>query len=149
MVANKQRVFIEVFHRDEASIGKANRERLGEAIYHWAILITPKEFTAKSSCISFDVTNAARLHPDRRENLNPNMDWWFRPRYNVNPFNTGTFLGALMIGKLPEGTTIQEAENVLARVPIPQKGHEPEQNCVILDASRDHSIAQCWVCGRP
>lgn len=127
--SNKERVFLEAFHRDEKSLGDDNRLQLGQAIYHWAILIRPKDYDENTERRSFDVTDAVRLD-GLGNNLNPDFNWWFRDREPINPLKTTHFLGAVMIGKLPGNAGVEDVRNVLVRVPLPEKGQTPEQNCV-------------------
>lgn len=135
-MSNKARICVELFHRDEISIGTGNLARLGWAIYHWAILIRPKNLKEIGSCVSFDVTDGIRLDPVNRQNLNPTSDWWFRVRTMVNPLATGHFLGAIEIGKLPKDVTTEQVQTLLSQVPLPQKNQNPDQNCAtwIYDA---------------
>lgn len=128
-MSNKLRICIELFHRDEATIQKGNSERLGWAIYHWAILLRPKDFKRLSSSVSFDVTDGLRLDPVNRTNLNSAGDWWFRIREKVNPLGTGHFLGAIQIGKLPNEVTIEQLSAILSKLPLPQRYQTPDQNC--------------------
>nr|POE92411.1 hypothetical protein CFP56_69658 [Quercus suber] len=129
-MSNKDRVCIEVFHRNELSIGEANRQRYGWATYHWAVLVRPKDFNRIGRSASYDVTDAPRQPPGGAfGDINPNRDWWFRRRTDVNPFNSSAFLAAVTIGKLPKGVRADQVETVLAQVPLPRKTQTPEQNC--------------------
>jgi hypothetical protein len=49
-MSNKNHVSIELFNRDSLSLGAENREKYGQAIYHWAILIRPKNLDDVSNC---------------------------------------------------------------------------------------------------
>lgn len=128
-MSDKFRVDVEVFHRDEISLDPANQVKLGYAIYHWAILIRPKDFRSIDACTSFDATNGVRLDPIRRIDVNKDNDWYFRVSYRVNPLASGRFLGAVTIGKLPKNVTAQQVEAVLSTVDLPRKGQSPEEDC--------------------
>ncbi|TKA23698.1 hypothetical protein B0A50_06534 [Salinomyces thailandicus] len=131
-MANKDRICIETFHRNELSIGEANRQALKNDAYHWAVLVRPKDIDSLATCTSFDVTNGSRQIPassGRNEETNPDGDWWFRRRHPVNPLATGQFLTAVVIGKLPENVLIKDVESVLESVPLPRKNYTPKESC--------------------
>jgi hypothetical protein len=60
----------------------------------------------------------------------PDGIWRFRPREPVNPLNTGHFLVAVDIGKLPKTVTNAQVEALLERTTRPLSDKVPEQNCV-------------------
>lgn len=132
-MSNKDRVCIEVFHRDEQTLLEIQRQNpQGMEIYrryHWAILIRPKDTKKLAQSASFDITDGVRQAPDRNQDLNPTRDWWFRVKTGANPLLTGRFLVAVCIGKLPKGVTMDEIENLLSEVPLPRKDTNPEQRC--------------------
>jgi len=97
--------------------------------YHWAILVRPKDIRRIAESTSFDVTDGIRLEGGQAGNLNPNQEWWFRARTPVNPLGTGHFLVAVIIGKLPQGVTVDDVRTLLLDVPLPCKGVIPEQRC--------------------
>nr|POE98277.1 hypothetical protein CFP56_64870 [Quercus suber] len=129
-MSNKDRICIEVFHRNQLSIGQANRQRYGLATYHWAVLIRPRDFSRIAQSASYDVTDASRQPLDGGfGDLNPGRNWWFRSRLQTNPFTLSTFLAAVIIGKLPKGIRLEQVENILAQVPLPRKNQIPAQHC--------------------
>ncbi|KFZ14652.1 hypothetical protein V502_05965 [Pseudogymnoascus sp. VKM F-4520 (FW-2644)] len=123
-MSNKRRVFVSIHYRGGLSLG-ANRQRLGYAAYHWGILISPKVYK-ESDCYAFDVSDAARPDPETRVDHNPNHEWGFRS----NPTVSGSLLGLIMTGKIPNGVEISEIRTLLQSIPVPQKDAIPEQNCV-------------------
>jgi hypothetical protein len=131
-----------VFHRDELSLGKENRQKYGWATYHWAILTRPKDVRKVSKSASYDVTDAAVLSKDGTRYLPADGSWHFRYRNPVSPLNSGHFLVATDIGKLPKNVTYAQVKDLLARTTWPQSGQVPVQNCVswtreaILDLQR-------------
>lgn len=123
-MSNKRRVFVSIHHRGALSL-EENRQRLGYAAYHWGILISPKVYQ-EQSCYTFDVSDAARPDPETRVDHNPNHEWIFRS----NPTVSGSLLGLIMIGKIPNGVEISEIRTHLQSIPVPQRDAILEQNCV-------------------
>ena len=68
--------------------------------------------------------------PETRVGLNPNHDWNYRALDPVNPLGSGHFLVAIIIGKLPKGTTHDQVRTLLEQVSLPQKNQIPNQSCV-------------------
>jgi len=128
-MSNKDRVSIELFHRDQYSLGPENRQKYNWATYHWAILIRPKDIRNVAKCASHDVTDATMKDASGKY-LPADGTWHFRSKTPVNPLNTGHFLVAIDVGKLPKNVTNTEIKALLARMPLPQSGQSPEQNCV-------------------
>ncbi|CAG8921750.1 unnamed protein product [Penicillium salamii] len=127
-MSNKRQVFLALHHRASLSIGE-NRQRLGYAAYHWGILVSPKISKGPDYYV-FDVSDGILLDPVNRVNLNPNGDWHFREKANMDPEENGNLLGRVMIGKVPNEVTYAEIHDFLRTIPLPQKGVLPEQNCV-------------------
>ncbi|KAL4946373.1 hypothetical protein BDV06DRAFT_136977 [Aspergillus oleicola] len=126
--SNKRRVFLTLHHRDELSLSK-NRRRLGHASYHWGILITPKRSKGRD-CYAYDVTNAVDPDPFTRIERNPDYEWRFRHKDNVDPMISGSLLGRILIGKVPHGISHKEIQAILEEVLVPRKNMRPEENCV-------------------
>jgi hypothetical protein len=129
-MSNKDRVSIELFHRDQYFLGKENRQRYGWATYHWAILIRPKDIRKVSKCASHDVTDAATMDETGTRYLPADGTWRFRSKNPVNPLNTGHFLVAIDVGKLPKSVTNTQIKALLAHTSLPKSGQSPERNCV-------------------
>lgn len=125
---NKRRVFITWHHRHEFSIGE-NRQRFGSAAYHWGVLISPKKSVTRD-CYAYDVSDGPHPDPMTGVDHNPNRDWVFRAKPNVNPMLSGHLLGRIMIGKVPRSVTHAEIQTCLESIPLPRKGVLPEENCV-------------------
>ena len=128
-MSNKPRICVAVFHRDKLSLGEENHKRLGLAIFHWAILIRPKQFSKIDTCTIFDTTDSAIIDEVTGQNRNPEHNWRFRVRSNMNPLSDIRFVGAVVIGKLPSNYKIEHVRDLVAHVPLPQKD-SPGQNCV-------------------
>ena len=141
-MSNKDRVCIELFHRDQYSLGEENRQKYGWATYHWAILVRPKVVRRESKCTSYDVTDAAVMTEDGTGYRPADGTWRFRSRVPVYPLTSSSFLVAIDIGKLPKNVTSAQVRAVLERTTVPRSGQDPEQNCVswtrdaILDLQR-------------
>ena len=141
-MSNKDRVCIELFHRDQYSLGEENRQKYGWATYHWAILVRPKVVRRESKCTSYDVTDAAVMTEDGTGYRPADGTWRFRSRVPVYPLTSSSFLVAIDIGKLPKNVTNVQVRAVLERTTVPRSGQDPEQNCVswtrdaILDLQR-------------
>ena len=141
-MSNKDRVCIELFHRDQYSLGEENRQKYGWATYHWAILVRPKVVRRESKCTSYDVTDAAVVTEDGTGYRPADGTWRFRSRVPVYPLTSSSFLVAIDIGKLPKNVTNVQVRAVLERTTVPRSGQDPEQNCVswtrdaILDLQR-------------
>ncbi|OAG35750.1 hypothetical protein AYO21_10067 [Fonsecaea monophora] len=127
-MGGKARVRVVIRHRDEFSHGDS-RKQLGQAAYHWGILIQPKNPKGFDSNV-YDVTDATVPDPITRVDLNPNHDWRIRSKMSVNPMHSGRLLGRVMIGKVPSHITIEGIDDILRQVPLPIKSSTPVQNCV-------------------
>ncbi|OBT62172.1 hypothetical protein VE03_08337 [Pseudogymnoascus sp. 23342-1-I1] len=134
-MSNKRRVFVSIHHRGALSLGE-NRQRLGYAAYHLGILISPKVYK-EQDCYTFDVS-AARPDPETRVDHNPNHEWIFRS----NPTVSGSLLGLVMVGKIPNGVEISEIRTRLQSVPVPQRNAVPEQNCVTWTMSAIQTLQE-------
>ncbi|KAM5358063.1 hypothetical protein ACJZ2D_015638 [Fusarium nematophilum] len=94
---NKRRVVIALYHRDRFSLGD-NRTRLGYEAYHWGIIIMPKHpINGRDlDCNAYDATDIAVIDPKTRRDLNPNLDWFFRPQHHIDPSATGRLIGRII-----------------------------------------------------
>jgi hypothetical protein len=142
---NKRRVIVTIHHRDELSLGH-HRERLGHEAFHWGILIAPKK-SRGSDCNAYDVSDGVTPDPESRQDLNPERDWLFRSKEQVDPTRSGRLIGRVLIGKVPNRITDAEIKNILAAVPLPVKNAAPAQSCVTwvlaaIRALQDAGIAR-------
>nr|OQO27855.1 hypothetical protein B0A51_04824 [Rachicladosporium sp. CCFEE 5018] len=108
---------------------KGAEERLGWAMYHWAILIRPKALQEIDHCTLIDATDGMNFDPITHTASNPAHDWWYRVRNATDPLSTANFLGGLDIGKLPNSICIQQVVELLSRVPLPLRDRHPDQHC--------------------
>lgn len=125
---DKRQVFVSLDHRNALSLGE-NRERLGLAAFHWGIIIAPKNRKGPYCC-SFDVSDGVLLHPENGINLNPDGDWNFRAKTNMNPDENSQLILRVMIGEVDNQITNERLYDLLEAIPLPQKDVLPEQNCV-------------------
>jgi hypothetical protein len=127
-MSNKRRVFLTIHHRNELSLGE-NRRKLRHGAYHWGILVSPKRPSGRSS-YAYDVTDGVRLDPDRRLDLNPDRNWYFRESPLVNPEISSHLLVRIMIGKVPHHVPRTYIEAVLESIPLPSKKSQPQESCI-------------------
>lgn len=129
---NKRRVVIALYHRGRLSLGD-NRQRLGYESYHWGILIMPKhprEGHRLPLSSAYDATDILVIDPETHEDLNPNLDWFFRTQHDIDPSATGQLIGRIIVGKLPNHVSKSNLDTLLADVPLPAKDASPPQSCV-------------------
>lgn len=125
---NKRQVFVSLDHRNALSLGE-NRERLGLAAFHWGIIIAPKNRKGPYCC-TFDVSDGVLLDPENGINLNPDGNWNFRAKTNVNPDESSQLILRVMIGEVDHQITNERLYELLEAIPLPRKDAIPEQNCV-------------------
>ncbi len=94
--SEKPRVFLALYHRDKLSL-PPNRDELGLASFHWAVLITPKG--APKDTHMLDVTDAMQIDPVRHIDTNPDRNWNFRDKVE-NPLSNIRLVLIAMVGKL-------------------------------------------------
>ena len=135
-MSNKRRVIVAIHHRDRFSLGE-DRQRLQHGAFHWSILTAPKSSKGADN-IAYDVSNGARESPDGSTAPNPNGEWFFRGKGNVDPQRSSHLIGRILIGKIPNDISDAQIKEKLRQVPLPDKAAIPEQNCVswIWDAIR-------------
>lgn len=121
-MSSRRRVMVTIHHRGRLSL-RENRTRLGRSAYHWGILIQPKNPKHHDSN-ALDVSDGIVVDPVAHRDLNPNLEWNFRAKADVS----GSLLGRVMIGKVPNKATNAEIEAMLREVPFPAK--DTAQNCV-------------------
>ena len=121
-MSSKRRVMVTIHHRGRLSL-RENRTRLGRSAYHWGILIQPKNPKHHDSN-ALDVSDGIAVDPVTHRDLNPNLEWNFRAKADVS----GSLLGRVVIGKVPNKVTNAEIEALLREVPLPAK--DTAQNCV-------------------
>lgn len=121
-MSNKRRVMVTIHHRGRLSL-RENWTRLGRSAYHWGILIQPKNPKDHDSN-AFDVSDGMAVDPITHRDLNPNLEWNFRAKTDAS----GSLLGKVMIGKVPNKVKNNEIESRLREVPLPIQ--DTAQNCV-------------------
>ncbi|KAJ5347054.1 uncharacterized protein N7506_000307 [Penicillium brevicompactum] len=130
-------LFLSVHHRGELSLGD-NRKRLGFSAYHWAILLAP-ENAEHHRCYAFDTTNGVSPHSHQRVNMNPDYNWAFRVKSNVNPASSDSLLIRIAIGD-PHDVHPNTIRTLLQSVQLPIRGAWPPQNCVDWTKSALHML---------
>ncbi|KAJ5747673.1 uncharacterized protein N7511_009369 [Penicillium nucicola] len=128
-------IFITIHHRNELSLDKSRRD-LGSSAYHWGILLAPRR-SRGANCHAFDVTDGSSPDPLVRKDNNPNFEWKFRVKKNVNPDHSGSLLLRIRIGKIRDsnssGHAFDNIDTLLRSIPLPVKDNDrstPSQNCV-------------------
>ncbi|PYH44236.1 uncharacterized protein BP01DRAFT_343035 [Aspergillus saccharolyticus JOP 1030-1] len=111
----------------DSPLKRISRQRLGYAAYHWGIFTSPKTSAARS-CYSYDVTDGAHPDPVTRVDHNPERNWFFRVRPNVDSMLTSHLLGS-MIGKVPNELAHAKIQTHLESIPLPRQGVLPEKLC--------------------
>mgnify|MGYP000297684123 CR=1 FL=1 len=98
-------VTVALHHRDHFSQGNARRA-FGYEAYHWGIIVSPLVSQAQD-CWAYDATDKCYIDPATMRVVNPTMDWWFRST-DIDPVLSDKLLGRIIIGQVPDGTTISE-----------------------------------------
>ncbi|KAM0554025.1 hypothetical protein ACHAPJ_007100 [Fusarium lateritium] len=139
-----QSVTVALYHRDRFSQGRARRT-FGYEAYHWAIVIMP-EVSDGRDCHEFDATDASEIDSVTFRINNPTMDWFFRPKINIDPMLSPKLLGRIVIGQIPDELSGDDLSDFFERVPLPVKNTHPQQSCVtwVINAIRA-SQEQEWV----
>ncbi|KAK2751753.1 hypothetical protein FQN55_009194 [Onygenales sp. PD_40] len=88
--------------------------------YHWGVLLAPKKSNGCDNT-AYDVSDGVRLDSETGQDLNPERDWFFRIKNDVNPLESGRLIGRVMIGKVPPQTTKSDLESILRGVALPDK----------------------------
>ncbi|CAG9954818.1 unnamed protein product [Clonostachys rosea f. rosea IK726] len=79
---------------------------------------------------AYDATDILVIDPETHEDLNPNLDWFFRTQHDIDPSATGQLIGRIIVGKLPNHVSKSNLDTLLADVPLPAKDASPPQSCV-------------------
>ncbi|KAG5304927.1 hypothetical protein I7I50_05170 [Histoplasma capsulatum G186AR] len=117
-MSNKKRLFISIHHRDEISFQEGIRCTF--RAYHWGILLAPKKSSGRDNT-AFDVSDGLHLDSETGQDVNPERDWYFRKKNNVDPLGSGRLIGRVMIGKVPPQTTGNDIENLFSSIALPDK----------------------------
>ncbi|CAK4033050.1 Hypothetical predicted protein [Lecanosticta acicola] len=137
-MTNKPRIYLALYHRARHSFKEENVLRR----FHWAILIRPKASKRRNvDCSVFDATTCFHFAPDGKV-LNPNQEWWFRVRDHYDPLEDYRFLGAIMIGKLPEGKTIADVDVLLEEIELPQPCFDGTEDYTIWAADAVRALME-------
>lgn len=127
---------VTIHHRDEMSLGE-NRSRLGYEAFHWGILIAPKG-SKGPDCTAYDVSDGAIPDPNTRQDLNPERNWFFRPKERVDPIRSGRLIGRVLIGKVPNHISDAQIQTILVAVPLPIKN--TTESCVTWTSAAIRSL---------
>lgn len=125
-LTQKPRVFLALYHRGKLSLAP-NRDKLGLASFHWALLLTPKDSPEATHML--DVTDAMQIDPVNHTDLNPDRNWIFRDKIE-NPLSNIRLVLIAMAGKLKTHADgleeLVEAIKKECRVPIKEA---PGEHC--------------------
>ncbi|RJE23507.1 hypothetical protein PHISCL_04176 [Aspergillus sclerotialis] len=143
---NKRRIQVAIYHRGALSLSD-NRSILGPAAFHWGFIITPKH-PHNLDCQAYDVSDGVSLDPVSGEDLNPDRNWLFRSKSNVDIFHHDRLIGRILIGKVPSWVPRERLERILKEVKMPVRGVEPAQNCVSWTMDAIQALQDKGVLGR-
>ncbi|KAJ5542478.1 hypothetical protein N7535_004899 [Penicillium sp. DV-2018c] len=135
-------LFLEVHHRNELSLGD-NRRRLGFSAYHWSILLFDKE---NNRFHVYDITDGSSQDRLKRCELNPDHEWTYRVKSDVNPDACESRLIRMTIGEVSDGLGPETIKDLILSVPLPIKGAVPAQGAItwikmVLCMLRRHGYA--------
>ncbi|EAS32276.1 uncharacterized protein CIMG_03300 [Coccidioides immitis RS] len=69
----------------------------------------------------YDISDSLQLDSKTGQDLNPERDWYFRLKNNVDPLGSGQLIGWVMIGKVSPQTTDNDLENLFSGIALPDK----------------------------
>ncbi|KAK0388002.1 hypothetical protein NLU13_4246 [Sarocladium strictum] len=137
-------IAVALYHRDHFSQGSARRA-FGPGAYHWAIVVMSPEGEAGDRRV-FDATDASNIDPTTFRLINPAMDWWFRAQETEDPSLAAKLMGHLIIGEVPLDVPMDELKHFFAKVPLPVKDSDPQENSVTWVAKAIQALQrQGWV----
>ncbi|KAG5985103.1 hypothetical protein E4U43_006114 [Claviceps pusilla] len=118
---------VALYHRDHYSTGHYRQLFKYEA-FHWGLLITPQVSIGKD-CFAADATDRSGYNPVTMRMDNPTMSWWINHRV-VDPAASSKLLGRIVIGEIPGEISFDDFQELLDKVPLPEKNQHPQQSCV-------------------
>jgi hypothetical protein len=122
-MSNKDRVYVCLYFRQGISNNPDLRQEYGLAAYHWSLLIQPKGSEGLGSTYDVKFTDAYG-------NLPGSGGWQYYYRSDADMRRSRAILCQIMIGKLEPGTSPDDVNELLRRIPIPVENTDPVQNCV-------------------
>lgn len=134
-MAVDHQISVSLFHRDAFSQGQ-NRQNFGYNAYHWGILVIAKD-GQEETCDAYDATDSSEIDKVTWRMTNPNMDWFFRARMEIDLSALGDkLLGHIVIGVASGDASSADLQELFRRVSVPVKNTYPQQSCVtwVMDA---------------
>ncbi|RDA89439.1 hypothetical protein CP532_6182 [Ophiocordyceps camponoti-leonardi (nom. inval.)] len=125
---SKRRIQLALFIRSDHSFGSARRSG-GYESYHWAILLSPKN-PRENDVNAYDVSDTFIFDPETHENLNPYRQFRLQIKRGITPTRSRSLVGRIDLAKLDDAVSHWDIENIIRRVPIPDKLANPPQSCV-------------------
>ncbi|KAK9434690.1 hypothetical protein VB005_09472 [Metarhizium brunneum] len=119
---------VALYHRDTLSKGHSRRV-FGYDAFHWGMMVMPENSHGRD-CNAYEATDASEIDPVTFRMNNPHMNWWFRPKENIDPELSSKLIGRIVIGHIPEDVLNPELEEFFASIPLPAKNTNPQQSCV-------------------
>lgn len=124
--AMELQIAVALHHRDQFSHGH-NRQTFGYEAYHWALVVMPPDDEA-GRYDSYDATDSSEIDKVTWRMNNPNMDWWFRVKTDIDPQEDPKVIGRITLGITT--TSRSQLKDLFASVPLPVKNSHPQQSCV-------------------
>lgn len=109
-------IAVSLYHRGHFSRGQ-NRHRFGYEAYYWGAQVMPKEGQGGSRD-THDATDSSEIDKVTWRMTNPNMDWLFRARKDVDTELSAKLLGRIVIGVVPDEISSVNLEELFRRVPL-------------------------------
>lgn len=134
-------IAVALYRRDPISSDPRRREIYKHEAYHWGILIK----TSGRYYDAYDATDRNAIDPITFRQENPQGDWWFHARQDVDLSHSGKILGYIVIGTVPSAQTRNGVKLFLEEVPLPKKNSNPQESCVtwVGNAIRKFRDAHC------
>ncbi|KAH8158177.1 hypothetical protein CIB48_g10067 [Xylaria polymorpha] len=119
----KTRVFVAAYFREGITSSQGSEELLHHARFHWAIWTEPKGSTGTGTCYQ-------TIKYDRFINNPDWCGWQYECISNADYTRSGSMLGRIMVGKLPNDVTLSLMADTLSTIPLPTENNHPPENCV-------------------
>ncbi|KAI0400001.1 hypothetical protein F4802DRAFT_620446 [Xylaria palmicola] len=125
---DKTRVFVALYFREGITSSERSEELLGHAKFHWAIWTEPKGSLGRGCCYQVVKSDAFINVPD-------SGGWEYSFRRIRDCTRSGSMLGRIMVGKLPNDVGPEVLNNVLIRIPLPSEDGHSGESCVTWTVS--------------
>ncbi|KAI0444041.1 hypothetical protein F4803DRAFT_549617 [Xylaria telfairii] len=119
----KTRVFVAAYFREGITSSQWSEELLHHARFHWAIWTEPKGSTGTGSCYQ-------AMKYDEFINVPDWGGWQYEYIINADYTRSGSMLGRIMVGKLPNDVSPYLMADTLSSIPLPTENNHHVENCV-------------------